>query len=323
MQCAFCGKNTAMRLTPDEIRALRFPLSPNGYECESVDRFLAEAIELLQDTPANGAGTDSANNDDFARAGQEIAVVLRSARDSANALRAEAEGHAVATRARADVDAEEIHNRAVDELQQAEQILAAAKAESEAILAEAKAVVAASVETATEQARLQAAEITKEAETHAEQIRRGERAVHQRLLAARTDLDQAIDRLIGSAEKPVLDLTMAPPHLRTGSIIDRPTSAESSHPSSNGDATPTRKSLGVQPETPDSSPEPSATPVTATHAAPDTFNRDEDRDTDEQLNRRTDIISPSDPVLRMVRAAVGRAIENSATERPDDQAPAV
>ena len=47
-----------MRLTPEEIEARRFRLAPNGYECEAVDRFLAEITEALRDQPKAGLETD-------------------------------------------------------------------------------------------------------------------------------------------------------------------------------------------------------------------------------------------------------------------------
>ncbi len=46
-----------MRLTPEEIEARRFRLAPNGYDCEAVDRFLAEITEALRNQPEVGAAT--------------------------------------------------------------------------------------------------------------------------------------------------------------------------------------------------------------------------------------------------------------------------
>ena len=54
---------------------------------------------------------------------------------------------------------------------------------------------------------------------HAEQILRAERAVIERLHEVRTDVDSAIDRLAGSEERPVLDLTSGEPVLRVGGLL--------------------------------------------------------------------------------------------------------
>ena len=66
-----------MRPTPEEIEARRFRLAQNGYDCEAVDRFLAEVAEGLRSQPAPEAGTP----DEFGRLGQEIAAILRNAHD--------------------------------------------------------------------------------------------------------------------------------------------------------------------------------------------------------------------------------------------------
>ena len=91
-------EDVAVRLTPEDIEARRFRLAPNGYECEAVDRFLVEVIEALRNQPVA-----TGDSDEFSRAGQEIASVLRAARDSAGAMRAEAEGLAASMRSRASV----------------------------------------------------------------------------------------------------------------------------------------------------------------------------------------------------------------------------
>jgi DivIVA domain-containing protein len=67
-----------VRLTPEEIEARRFRLAPNGYECEAVDRFLAEITEALREQPAPTAGSD-----EFSRVGQEIAAIMQTERDQA------------------------------------------------------------------------------------------------------------------------------------------------------------------------------------------------------------------------------------------------
>ena len=266
-----------MRLNPEEIEARRFRLAPNGYECEAVDRFLAEITEALRNPPLTTPETD-----EFGRVGQEIATILRAARDSAGAMRAEAEGLAASVRSRAELEAVDVRKQAEKDRDEAKQILDEAHAKGDVVINEAQKQAAASLSAATEQARARAAQITARAERQAEQIRRGERAAHQRLLAARTDLQQAIDRLVGTDDQPVLDLTTAPPHVRTGGIRREPLVA-------GGDQTAV------------------------------------DADETEIGSRHGDPATGGDPLLRMVRAAVGRAVEGSASDPAliDEEAPAV
>jgi len=165
-----------VRLTPEEIEARRFRLAPNGYDCEAVDRFLAEIVEALRELPAA-----TGSSDEFSRVGQEIAAVLRAARDSAGAVRAEAEGQAAAARSRAEAEANDLRKEAKAQLHQAQQTLAEAREQAELVVAEA--------------------------EHHADEIKHAERVARQRLLATRTDLQTLIDRLGASNGASVLDLT--------------------------------------------------------------------------------------------------------------------
>ena len=100
-----------MPLTPEEIEARRFRLAQNGYDCEAVDRFLAEIAEALRVDPAS----DLPDPDEFGRLGQEIAAILRNARDSAGAVKAEAEGQAAALRSRAELEADDVRKAAFAE----------------------------------------------------------------------------------------------------------------------------------------------------------------------------------------------------------------
>jgi DivIVA domain-containing protein len=259
-----------VRLTPEEIEARRFRLAPNGYECEAVDRFLVEVIEALRDQPVGAPEAD-----EFSRAGQEIAAVLRAARDSAGAMRAEAEGLAASMRSRAELEVADLRQHAEDEREQSKVILIDAQHRAESIVREAEQQATGTLATATTQAATRASQITAEAERQAEQLRRGERAAHQRLVAARTDLQQVIDRLDGTDDRPVLDLTVTPPHLRTD--------ADTADPSAS----------------------------TAAGRAPS------------EQGPATSEPRVADPLLRMVRAAVGRAAEHSSSHGLKNEAPAV
>jgi DivIVA domain-containing protein len=264
-------------LTPEEIEAHRFRLAPNGYECEAVDRFLVEVIEALRDQPVGASEAD-----EFSRAGQEIASVLRAARDSAGAMRAEADGLAASMRSRAELETADLRQQVEAETERAKVILIEAQQRAEAMLREAEQQATATLAAATSQAATRATQITAEAERQAEQIQRGEQAAHHRLVAARTDLQQAIDRLDPSDERPVLDLTVPPPHLRT-------------------DATD-REHRAVDPNSRPSS-------ITAGH------------DPAEPGPADPDVVA--DPLLRMVRAAVGRAAQHSSSHGLENEVPAV
>ena len=235
-----------MRLTPEEIEARRFRLAPNGYDCEAVDRFLAEITEALREQPALTPGSD-----EFSRVGQEIAAVLRAARDSAGAVRAEAEGQAAAARSRAELEATDLRKEAKAQLHQAQQTLAEAKDQAELLV--------------------------REAEHHAEQIKMAERVARQRLLATRTDLQNLIDRLDGPTGRSVLDLTGATESAESDEVGATDGRAE--------------VLVGAGP----------GSPVGAAPAA------------------AADGVG--DPLLRMVRTAVGRAAEHSGAESADADAP--
>lgn len=235
-----------MRLTPEEIEARRFRLAPNGYDCEAVDRFLAEITEALREQPAPTGGSD-----EFSRVGQEIAAVLRAARDSAGAVRAEAEGQAAAARSRAEAEATDLRKEAKAQLHQAQQTLAEARSQAELLVAEA--------------------------EHHAEEIKHAERVARQRLLATRTDLQNLIDRLGTPNGKAVLDLTDESEETAEGATDGIDLLATGGPSTDVGSPTEPPAELG-------------------------------------------------DPLLRMVRAAVGRAAEHSEAEAANEleqQAPAV
>lgn len=239
-----------MRLTPEEIEARRFRLAPNGYECEAVDRFLAEITEELRNEPAGRS-----EDDEFTRVGQEIAGLLRAARSSAGAVKAEADGLAASVRSRAELEAADIRKEADAHLEQARQVLAEAEAQAEVVRAEAERRVAEAVTTGRAEGEAQARTIIDEAERRAEEILRNERAAQQRLLAARTDLQQAIDRLSGTPDHALVDLT------ETGDVAATGARARAHHADEPAEPAPS-----------------------------------------------------TDPLLSMVRAAVGRAAEHSGAE---------
>jgi DivIVA domain-containing protein len=331
-----------LRPTPEEIEARRFRLAQNGYDCESVDRFLAEIAESLRgETP-----TDTADPDEFGRLGQEIASILRNARDAAGAVRAEAEGQAAAVRSRAEIeadderkaaaaeaeavratavaDAEATTNAAIGEakalraaaeiesgairaeaerrLEAAAQALARAGEQAATVRAEADREVASRIERAEHEARRRSSEIAAEAERHAELIRESEQSTYLRLLAARDDVQRAIDQMVAHAAAmaeadPVVDLTTAPAQVRANAGSDA-----------------TRAVLRTEPV---HAPEPEATPEQAPPSPG--FDPGERSVGSVELDANG---AAGDPLLRMVRAAVGRAVEASGTDDLDHEASA-
>ena len=257
-----------MRLTPEEIEARRFRLAPNGYECEAVDRFLAEITDALRNQPAA-----EADNDEFTRVGQEIAGLLRAARTSAGAVRAEADGLAASVRSRAELEAADIRKEAEFHLEQAKLVLANAESQAEVVLVEAQRQTAEAVALGRAQGEAEARELVEVATTRVEEILRAERSAQQRLLAARRDLQQAIDRVSGDPEQPVLDLT--------GPDDGQPDRADADTSQADGATLPD----SAEPRTGD-------LPEAGTPGEPPSE-------------------VSSDPLLRMVRAAVGRATEHS------------
>ncbi len=327
-----------MPLTPEEIEARRFRLAQNGYDCESVDRFLSEIADALR-TPAPAMF----GADEFGRMGQEIAAILRNARDSAGAVRAEAEGHAAALRSRAELEAEDVRKEAESEAQSvrarattaSQEAMAQARADADALRTAAQAdadqirleaerqleqatqirsradeqmasaragaerEAAARLERAEHEARRRADEITTEATQRAEAIRESEQSTYLRLLAARDDLQLAIDRLVAHLDG---DPRSAPSGADVGAALDEAQSVV--------DLTtaPPQVHRGAGPEAP-----------AADHD--DEFARTARPIASVGLESGANQAA-GDPLLRMVRAAVGRAAEGSSGEGPEQEASA-
>ncbi len=312
---------SALRPTPEEIEARRFRLAQNGYDCEAVDRFLAEIADGLRSDPA----PTPLDPDEFGRLGQEIAGILRNAHDAAGAVKAEAEGQAAALRATAEAEAHDIRKATQGEADAIKALAAieadaertAARAEAEGLRAKAESDaaemradadrlleqaaatragvdrdVASRLEHAEHEARRQSIEIMADAEQRAAAVRDSEQSIYLRLLAARDDVQQAIDRVATHVgvhhDDPVVDLTMAPAQVRA--LADSPAPAS--------DPMGGRPAPVSAPEPPDSAPGAVAFDIDRGSVGPT------------QLDA-TGGNGPADPLLRMVRAAVGRAVEAS------------
>ncbi|MEZ5142522.1 MAG: hypothetical protein R2726_08405 [Acidimicrobiales bacterium] len=122
-------------------------------------------------------------------------------------------------------------SKVTDLRDQAKRVLQAAEQQAAALVAEAERRAQDTVRGAVDQGRLRAERIERRAERHADQVRRYEADVHERLTEARADLERAIARLTGSPDEPVLDLSTERPGVRIGSMTPGepvPTPAEPS-----------------------------------------------------------------------------------------------
>jgi DivIVA domain-containing protein len=217
-------------LTPDEIEGREFRVVDQGYDMVQVDTFLTEVAasyryavhNLLPGAsgvgPATGRHPAASNVDALSRVGQEVSDILRSAEKIAETVRAEADADASTIRARADLESAELRQAAERDRDQAKRLLTHAQEQADTIISEAEEQARTLVEQANEDATKTSEELLGRSRRHAEQILRAERAVVERLHDVRTDVDNAIDRLAGSEERPVLDLTSGEPVLRVGGL---------------------------------------------------------------------------------------------------------
>jgi DivIVA domain-containing protein len=234
-------------LTPDEIEGREFRVVDQGYDMVQVDTFLTEVAasyryavhNLLPGASGVGVGPaterhpSASSPDALSRVGQEVSEILRSAEKIAETVRGEADTDAATIRARADLESAELRQAADRDREQAKRLLTHAQEQADAIVGEAEEQARALLEQTTNDATERSEELLGRSRRHAEQILRAERAVVERLHEVRADVDSAIDRLAGSDERPVLDLTSGEPVLRVGGLL----------PSQPDDAEPTNETV--------------------------------------------------------------------------------
>ena len=304
-----------MSLTPEEIEARRFPVTANGYDPLEVERFLAEVAATYResrrsDADASTSGDRSGlplgssarpvgpneSDDAFARLGDEVSEMLRSAGHLADSVRAEAEAEAEVVRARAELEANETRSQAEHRLDQAKRIEIGAQGNADSIIADAERRAEALLRATENDARARAEQITAQAEIEAEQAQRTRQATVDRLHAAKVDVQEAIEKLAGREPLPVLDLTseaavVHPPGTPDVDTASVPTGSEATANVPSNTAPP-----AAAPANPTAPP---ASNGGAT-SAPETG---------------------EDPLTRMVRAAVVRAVEASAVQADEGPDP--
>jgi DivIVA domain-containing protein len=141
-------------LTPEEIRAQKFPVALRGYEKEDVDAFLERVAEDYESAMTAFASA----GDPYAAVGREVGDVLRSAKHSAQVLRDEAAAESGTLRREAAEEAVEVRRRAAEE---AAATLEGAREKAMALGREAERLVKSAKDQARE-ARKQATEETDE-----------------------------------------------------------------------------------------------------------------------------------------------------------------
>ena len=165
-------------MDPQEIEAKEFFVALRGYDRDEVDAYLREIAEehrrVLDELETRAAPT-AEDEDPFEHLGANITNVLRTARDSAASIVADAERDAEELALAAQIDADNIRMQAQREAEEirtsahgeAEAIVAAAKARDDAMNAEAEALRAAAqdeAEATVAAARERATAIEAEAE---------------------------------------------------------------------------------------------------------------------------------------------------------------
>jgi DivIVA domain-containing protein len=246
-------RRVTVALTPDEIEGREFRVVDQGYDRVQVDAFITEVAASYRYAVhnllpgASGVGQSAGRHpsasaaENLTRVGQDVAEMLRSAEKIAETLQAEAEAEASSVRAAADVEAAELRQGAERDREQAKRLLVHAQEQADAIVAEAEEQARERLKQADEEATERAEELLSRSQRHAEQILRAERAVIERLHAVRGDVDLAIDRVAGSEERPVLDLTSGEPVLRVGGLpAGDDDEVPAPDPPTEGDADPLR-----------------------------------------------------------------------------------
>lgn len=214
-----------MALTPDEIERRTFPIADWGYDRGDVHKFLVEVAATLryaqhQSIPRVAARPEAPPRSDTHAVGKRVVEILEAAEELAAGIRDEAANEAADIRAQAELQAADRLREAEAEVartkEQAKRLLIAAQEKAARIVADAEAEAESMIATAEEQAKARAGQIERRARQHAQRILRFEADVRERLEGIREDLRQAIERLVGSEDRPIIDLTQERPLLRVG-----------------------------------------------------------------------------------------------------------
>jgi hypothetical protein len=173
-------------------------------------------------SPDAGLAQPVVERNDYAQLGDQVSEVLRAADAVAEGLRSRAETDVAELRSRTELElanrARALDAQAEAGREEAVRLLRTAKEQANAMVADASAKAERILAAASARAEQHAGQAEIEARRHAERLVRFERDVHTRLLAARADVDDAIELLAGSEDRPVLDLTDDEARIRIGQI---------------------------------------------------------------------------------------------------------
>jgi DivIVA domain-containing protein len=248
-------RGTAVPLTPEEIKAQKFPVALRGYEKEDVDEFLQRVAADYESALAAFASA----GDPYAAVGREVGAVLRSAKQSAQALRDEAAEETGKMRREAAEEAVEVRRRAAEEAaatlegarekamtlgREAERLVKSAKEQARAAREQADEETdevrrQASEEGAAtlEQATAKAEEVTIEAERRARRVREtAERTSdemlkdaterHRYLRSLETELEERIESVGKALNRLRAELSSRLPEDSSATARDAKVSAE-------------------------------------------------------------------------------------------------
>lgn len=235
-----------MALTPDEIERRTFPIADWGYDRGEVHKFLVETAATLRYAqhatlaPAQGVVVDKGPEPekapppeltglvsedgvaDFTKVGEQVTRILEAAETLAAGLREDAENEMINARARAEKAAadriREAEEDAVLIREQAKRVLVASQEQAARITNEAEDEATAIRSAAEQRLQQRNEKIQRVARQHADRVIRFEHDAVRRLEDARADLQRAIERLTGSEQNPVVDLSRGRAGVRTGSL---------------------------------------------------------------------------------------------------------
>ncbi|MCX7620475.1 MAG: DivIVA domain-containing protein [Acidimicrobiales bacterium] len=214
-----------MALTPDEIERRTFPIADWGYDRGEVHKFLVEVAATLryaqhQSIPRVAPRAELPPRADAQMVSKRVVEILKAAEELAAGIRDEAANEAAGIRAQAELHAadrlREVEAQTARTKEQAKRLLLTAQEQAARIVAEAEAEAQAIVAAAEQEAKARASRIEHRARQHAARILRFEADTRVRLEGIREDLRHAIERLTGSEERPIIDLTEERPRLRIG-----------------------------------------------------------------------------------------------------------
>ena len=203
-----------MALSPDDIERRTFAVAPVGYDVQEVRAFLFEVaatVRLALSSPqllpparavalaqqADAARWPERPRPETSEVPGAVDPVLQAERDAREVVR------------RAKADAAAIQN-------QAKRVLTTAQDQADAIIADAEYTAREIVASAAGHAEEHVKASTERARRHSDEVLRAERDALGRLRAAQADVGSAIERIVRSDTRPVVDLRRDGGDLRFG-----------------------------------------------------------------------------------------------------------